>query len=475
MDTLRNAATVAASYVGLGGTAEEDRGKRFNRSPLLPNETDRSYSEGETSHIAGGEAPQNVATGTSQSGVEPVSGKLGRGEAGEPYDAGNLDGDAALTGSSVQDSTSGLTSQSTFSHTQSTSSTGLGSGLTGSSGLTGDSGNNGFTSGPTSSGIRSNTSSSENTTSSKPVSEKVRETFGVGGGNKHGTGLGSREDGPGYGTGSKRDKDGSLGSVVGHGSNPDKYLYNSKTAPGLGGHRISDDFTDSNTRNEGADSLPASLGSDAAAGKAEHSGTHSSSGGLTSGRSENDRYASGGTGGASGTGESLTQKAKDYLPGASSHSSARDNTALAGATAAMAGFGHNQPGHGSSANTSGNTHALPVRTHDSSLTEDRDHGGSSLGGSSLGGSVLTGTGSSGLSSGLTSSSTTGTGSGLTGSHDHSHGLSEVACEAEHEGYKPHGGHPIGEAAHSTVDGKQTWLDYRNDPSLPVARANPADQ
>lgn len=54
--------------------------------------TDCDYLEGEASHIAGGEAPQNVATGTSQSGIEPVSGQLGRGEAGEPYDAGNVDG-----------------------------------------------------------------------------------------------------------------------------------------------------------------------------------------------------------------------------------------------------------------------------------------------------------------------------------------------------------------------------------------------
>lgn len=46
--------------------------------------------------------------------------------------------------------------------------------------------------------------------------------------------------------------------------------------------------------------------------------------------------------------------------------------------------------------------------------------------------------------------------------------------AERDGYKPHGGHPIGEAAHDTGDGKQTWLDYRNDPNLPVARAEPAD-
>jgi hypothetical protein len=53
---------------------------------------DLSCLEGETGHIAGGEAPQNVATGTSQSGTEPLSGKLGRGEAGEPYDAGNVDG-----------------------------------------------------------------------------------------------------------------------------------------------------------------------------------------------------------------------------------------------------------------------------------------------------------------------------------------------------------------------------------------------
>lgn len=59
---------------------------------LLEHNADYNLPEGETSRIAGGEAPQDVATGTSQSGVEPVSGKLGRGEAGEPYDAGNLDG-----------------------------------------------------------------------------------------------------------------------------------------------------------------------------------------------------------------------------------------------------------------------------------------------------------------------------------------------------------------------------------------------
>jgi len=64
---------------------------------------DLRFSEGETSHIAGGEAPQNVATGTSQSGVEPVSGRLGRGEAGEPYDAGNVDG--MLTRSTAINST----------------------------------------------------------------------------------------------------------------------------------------------------------------------------------------------------------------------------------------------------------------------------------------------------------------------------------------------------------------------------------
>lgn len=58
----------------------------------LEHHTDQYFLEGETSHIAGGEAPQNTATGTSQSGIEPVSGRLGRGEAGEPYDAGNVDG-----------------------------------------------------------------------------------------------------------------------------------------------------------------------------------------------------------------------------------------------------------------------------------------------------------------------------------------------------------------------------------------------
>jgi hypothetical protein len=53
-------------------------------------------------------------------------------------------------------------------------------------------------------------------------------------------------------------------------------------------------------------------------------------------------------------------------------------------------------------------------------------------------------------------------------------FSKLTHDTAQEGYVPHGGHPIGEAAHSTEDGKQTWLDYRNDPNLPVARANPAD-
>ncbi|KAH0383493.1 hypothetical protein KCU92_g5345, partial [Aureobasidium melanogenum] len=410
METIRNAANAAAEYVGLGSTTEENR-------------------EGETSHIAGGEAPQNVATGTSQSGVEPVSGKLGRGEAGEPYDAGNVDGTSGLGGSSVQNPSSDYTSQSTTGYGRSTG-TGVGSGLTGS-------------------GLGPNTTSSR-TTSSQPLSEKARETFGVGGGDKHAGGLGSREDGPGYGTSSKRDKDSSLGSVIGHGSNPDKYLYDSKTAPGLGGHRIGDDFSDSNTRHEGGASIPSNLGSDAAAGKA---GAHSSSGGLT-GRSENDRYSS-------GTGESLTQKAKDYLPGTSSQSNTQNDSALAGAREVIGGSGRNETGYGSSTYGSSNTSALPVRTHDSYSTTTDSLTQGSVSGASFGGtgSGLTGT-SSGTASGLIGSSTTGIG--------------DVACEEEREGYKPHGGHPIGEAAHETGDGKQTWLDYRNDPNLPVARAEPAD-
>jgi hypothetical protein len=63
-----------------------------NPTTTLEHDADLGCLEGETGHIAGGEAPQNVATGTSQSGTEPLSGKLGRGEAGEPYDAGNVDG-----------------------------------------------------------------------------------------------------------------------------------------------------------------------------------------------------------------------------------------------------------------------------------------------------------------------------------------------------------------------------------------------
>ena len=294
--------------------------------------------------------------------------------------------------------------------------------MTGGSGLTSSSGNSGLTG----SGLGSNTTSSYNTSSSsEPLSEKVRETFGVGGSNKQGTGLGGRNDDPGYGTASKRDNNSSLGSAVGHGSNPDTYAYNSKTAPGLGGHRIGDDFTSSNTRNEGRDSLPTNLGSDVAAGR---SGGHSSSGGLT-GRSDNDRYSS------STGGESLTQKAKDYLPGtgSSSHSSSQPDSARAAAREVISGSGRNDGYNSSSTYGSSNTSSLPVRSQDSTLTGDRSLTGSSGTGSGLTGtgssgltsgltgSSTTGTASSGLTSGLTGSSTTGTSSGLTGSHSHSHG------------------------------------------------------
>jgi len=476
METIRNAATAAASLVGLGGSEE-------NRE----NETS-------TSHIAGGQAPQYSATGTSQSGVEPVSGKLGRGEAGEPYDAGNVDGTSALGGSSTQNTSS------EYNSSRSTG-TGLGSGLTGgsvNSGPTGSGiGSSTNTGGPTGSGIGSNTTTSH-TSSSEPLSEKVRETLGVGSGNKQSTGLGGRNDGPGYGTASNRDRDSSLGSAIGHGSNPDKYAYDSNTAPGIGGQCIGDDFSSSNTRSEGRASLPTGLGSDTGAGRSAggltgrsgndnySSGTgqsltekakeylpgtnNQSSSGTLTGRSDNNSYSSSGnlTGRSendsysSGTGKSLTEKAQDYLPGTGSTSTRQNDSALAGAREVISGSGRDGSSYNSSSNYgSSNTSSLPVRSHDSSLTGDRGLTGSSTG------SGLTGTGSSGLTSGLTGSSTTS-------SHSHSHGISGAPFDQEREGYVPHGGHPIGEAAHNTEEGKQTWLDYRNDPTLPVARANPAD-
>jgi hypothetical protein len=369
--------------------------------------------------------------------------------------------------------------------------------------------------------------------------------------------LGGRNDEPGYGTASNRDRDSSLGSAIGHGSNPDKYAYDSNNAPGIGGQRIGDDFSSSNTRSEGRASVPTGLGSDVGAGRSAggltgrsgddnySSGTgqsltekakeylpgtnnqtsssgltgrsdnnsYSSSGGLT-GRSENDSYSSGtgqsltekvkdylpgtgsqtSTGGVTGRsgndtyssgtgGESLTQKTQDYLPGTGSSSTRQNDSALAGAREVISGSGRDGSNYNSSSTYgSSNTSSLPVRSHDSSLTGDRGLTGSSTG------SGLTGTGSSGLASGLTGSSTTGSHSH---SHSHGHGISGAAFDQgmlaslsfhpsslmqdiEQEGYVPHGGHPIGEAAHSTEDGKQTWLDYRNDPTLPVARANPAD-
>lgn len=126
------------------------------------------------------------------------------------------------------------------------------------------------------------------------------------------------------------------------------------------------------------------------------------------GRSENDRYSS-------GTGESLTQKAKDYLPGTSSQSNTQNDSALAGAREVIGGSGRNETGYGSSTYGSSNTSALPVRTHDSSSTTTDSLTQGSLSGASFGGtgSGLTGT-SSGTAGGLTGSSTTGIG--------------DVACE-----------------------------------------------
>jgi hypothetical protein len=141
------------------------------------------------------------------------------------------------------------------------------------------------------------------------------------------------------------------------------------------------------------------------------------------GRSNNDSYSS-------GTGESLAQKAKDYLPGTSNQSSSggltgrsnndtyssgtgsqsntQQDSALAGAREVISGSGRNDGYNSASTYGSGNTLSLPVRSQDSSLTGDRGFTGSSSTGSGLTG------GSSGLTSGLTGSSTTGS---------HSHGIS----------------------------------------------------
>ncbi|KAH0287466.1 hypothetical protein M436DRAFT_86133 [Aureobasidium namibiae CBS 147.97] len=72
MESVKSAAATATSY--------------------LSSDNSTQNKGGGSSQIAGGSAPQDTATGTSQSGTEPVSGKLGEGEAGQPYDAGNEDG-----------------------------------------------------------------------------------------------------------------------------------------------------------------------------------------------------------------------------------------------------------------------------------------------------------------------------------------------------------------------------------------------
>lgn len=353
----------------------------------------------------------------------------------------------------------------------------------------------------TSSGLNTGTSHVTNRTlgtgnsSNQPIKEKVRQTFGIGGSDKYGTGLGGRTEGPGYGTASKHDRDGSrLGSIVGHGSNPDRYLYNSRNAPGIGGHRLGDrdDFTDSNTRHEGADSLPSDLGSDAAAGNAKHSS--SSSGGivsalssaasnLTSGTghnrvSQDETTSQAGAGQHQGTdnrqnfgttrdtgsfGDAVHDRSRNSNVGTSGGQS---NVPSAEATAADGSGGHREPAYDNS------------RLSNTTNLAERDSRVGGVSGGAFGGAA---------GSSLTGSHTTRSGAGASGGNS---GLVHDACAEgkslaskfatrslmaiEREGYQPHGGHPIGEAAHSTDDGKRTWLDYRNNPALPISRGKPAD-
>jgi len=99
METIRNAAGVAATYVGLGGTeqsgTEPVSGQTGSGTAGEPYDAGNKVDDEEL----GGAAPQETSStpkesATSQSGTEPISGETGSGTASDPYDAGNSDGSA---------------------------------------------------------------------------------------------------------------------------------------------------------------------------------------------------------------------------------------------------------------------------------------------------------------------------------------------------------------------------------------------
>lgn len=96
MESLKNAANAAASYVGYDATGTNEKAAAGDQlGELLHNKNSTQTAQTSTSNtgIAGGQAPrQTHGSPMAQSGVEPVSGRLGSGVAGEPYDAGNEDG-----------------------------------------------------------------------------------------------------------------------------------------------------------------------------------------------------------------------------------------------------------------------------------------------------------------------------------------------------------------------------------------------
>ncbi|GAB7356629.1 hypothetical protein MBLNU459_g7350t1 [Dothideomycetes sp. NU459] len=483
------------------------------------------------SRIGGGEAPQyNNSFSNSQSGVEPESGKLGSGTAGEPYDGGNDEDMTRTTGyGDVNTSTLGAGGSRQQGNPYEGGSSGRGAdyssgqtgyGQTGSGyGQTGS--NSGSTLGKIGSalgvggashgaqdnlyGAGSNTSglsggssgltggqSSSSGGLSSGLSGSNQTSSRSGGGFGDITGPGSRAQTHGHAI---------LGSEFGGGKGGDRYLYDSRSAPGFGGRSHDDDFTHKNIHNVGSGSISEDVGSVAGAGKSDGgvskpglnrtgTGMGGGSSGLTSGYSSNSQgrtsdsatgqssatsgYGSGAaagiTSGLAAIGLGSKSRTGDSTQSGTEPISGRQGSGVAG-EAYDAGNTRGYDGQApQKTTTTTNTYSEPLSDRQrGSNVQDTGYGNRDVSsntsdfkaGAPVSGYTHSGSGPAGGSHNV---------DGLVGSHTgngRNAGITDElddGCEGA-RGYEPHGGHPIGEKAHQTSEGKSTWLNYHDDPKV----------
>ncbi|KAL1296540.1 hypothetical protein AAFC00_000046 [Neodothiora populina] len=260
METIRNAANAAASYVGYDTNEREVAGEQLGE---LVSDRQRDGTVG----------------------TEPISGQLGSGSAGQPYDAGNVEDLGAASSSTGHQHGLGNTVGS------STGTNSVPAGYESTSGY----GNNTGSQPSTSRGIGADATQQGNHYTTTTTAGKLPGSTGIDAtrevGNLSGTTHSDRNSTYSQGSTSSGGNRSHLhgqafGSDRNFGQSGDRYLFDGNTAPGSGGRRSHnvDDFTDDNIHNEGSGhKIISELGSDAGSGKAGPGAGNTGVSGVASG------------------------------------------------------------------------------------------------------------------------------------------------------------------------------------------------